>query len=97
MSRNTSIPIVQVRTIGSLTVSKHGGSDWRSEALSQIADHIRTQPCEAPDHYEVKMDGLVLEVGLSEDVARAPSTGDVAWDDPDIDLNFPDQPTYPGD
>lgn len=93
MARRTpSIPIVQTRVIGSLHPSRTG-NDWRSEALDQIAVAIRTQPCEAPDHYEVQYDGLVLSVDLSEEITQSvPATtpGDVAWDDPELDLNIPD-------
>lgn len=91
--RGVTIPIVQTRTIGALTMS-NSGNDWRAEALSQIGEHIRHQPEDAPDHYEVHFDGLVLEVGLSEEILHPPMPDEgVAWDDPD----FPDQPTYPGD
>lgn len=99
MARNITIPIVQHRTIGALTISKHGKNDWRGEVLVQIAEHIRTQPVEAPDHYEVNFDGLVLEVNLLEDIQRdqpAQPAGDVAWDDP-AGMDYDDHMTVAGD
>lgn len=88
MSRRITVPIIQTRTIGELTMSNTKGADWRGEALVCIAEHIRQMPAEAPDHYEVHYDGLVLEVGLNEEISHEPlaqPAGDVAWDDPDLD------------
>lgn len=86
--QNVSIPIMQVRTIDVLNISANGG-DWRAVSLARIAEHIGQEPNQVNDHYEVKFDGRLLAVDLSEDDSVPMHVGDVAWDDPDLDLDIP--------
>lgn len=89
MARNTVIPITQVRVIDTLNIGP-GGQDWRGAALGCIADHIRHEPDQIVDHYEVKFDGMILTVDLDEDHDDAQPVKARAdqWDDP-LDLDIP--------